>query len=276
MKIVWLTDIHLVFLRDPKSGVFDAEYFAFIDLVSAHAPDGVFITGDIGEAPETVGFLEDLAKRWSVPIYFVLGNHDFYRSSIAEMRGIVDSVCGKHPLLKYLTASGPIELTSEVGLVGHDGWTDGRDGDYGCDGKQNFFNDFKYIKELRANGPDPDFERWPILKRLADEAANHIELNMVSAAERYKRVFVLTHFPPFRQVAFLNGRMVDAQEASRSVSKAVGDAIIRVAERNPSTHFSVLCGHMHCKATYDPRENLRVMAGGATYGSPEVSAVFEI
>ncbi len=275
MKAVWLTDIHLVFLRDPKSGEFDSEYFTFVSEVASLLPDCILITGDIGESPEVVRFLHDLATRFDCPIYFILGNHDFYRSSIAATRKAVEVGIEAQSRLVYLTIRGPVGLTSGVGLIGHDGWPDGRDGDYGCDGRQDLFNDFKYIEELKVAGKDPDYDRWPILKRLADEAVTHLEANLVSAVQQYRKVFVLTHFPPFRQAAFLKGRMVDAQQASRCVSKAVGDLLMRVAEENPDNQFTVLCGHMHSKAYYSPRENLVVHAGAATYGSPEVSAIFD-
>jgi len=275
MKAVWLTDIHLVFLRDRDSGDFDPEYFTFVNSVSEVSADAVFITGDIGEAPEVVQFLLDLASCWKCPICFVLGNHDYYHSSIAKMRATVEDQLQSHPQLTYLTKSGVIELTSGVGLVGHDGWPDGRDGDYGCDGKQNSFSDFKFIEELKVIGVDLDYERWPTLKRLADEAALHLEKNLKIAAGRYKHVYVLTHFPPFRQVAFLKGKMVNPQQASRSVCKAVGDALLRVADESPGTRFTVLCGHMHSRATYQPKDNLSVIAGSATYGSPEIAEIFE-
>lgn len=275
MRAVWLTDLHLVFLRDPDSGVFDAEYFTFVKSVCDLDPDVVFITGDIGEAPETIGFLSGLDAEWKCPIYFVLGNHDYYRSSIAEMRRVVTNKFCSDPRLTFLTAAGVVKLTDEVGLVGHDGWPDGRDGDYGCDGKQDFFNDFKYIEELKVTRGDVDYERWPTLKRLADEAATHLEDALGHAVGQFQHVYVLTHFPPFREVAFLKGRMVDSHQSSRCVSKAVGDVILRFAEGNPDTRFTVLCGHMHSKATYEPRENLVVFSGSATYGAPGVASVFE-
>ena len=66
-----------------------------------------------------------------MPIYFVLGNHDYYHGSIAETRARVIELCGTHPRLRYLTALDEVEaLTRHVGLVGHDGWADGRAGDY--------------------------------------------------------------------------------------------------------------------------------------------------
>ena len=55
------------------------------DIVS-YKPDAVLLGGDIGEAPSLKGYLLGLEDHLERPIYFVLGNHDFYQGSIADVR----------------------------------------------------------------------------------------------------------------------------------------------------------------------------------------------
>src|SRR5436305_186175 len=81
-RLAWLTDIHLNFLRP-------AELKTFFD--SLPQADAFVITGDIGEAHDVLAHLRTFADRG--PTYFVLGNHDFYRGSIAGIRAEVSALC---------------------------------------------------------------------------------------------------------------------------------------------------------------------------------------
>ena len=83
-RLAWLTDIHLNFIAPYK---FDS----FVSDIRQQQPDVVLLSGDIGEANNVVYYLQRLAKGLARPIYFVLGNHDFYRASIAEVTAAVRS-----------------------------------------------------------------------------------------------------------------------------------------------------------------------------------------
>src|SRR3954451_10920779 len=91
--------------------------------------DAVLLGGAIAEPPDVADDLEDLDARLGLPIHFVLGNHDFYRGAISRVRAEVATICARSPRLVYLTQTGVVELTEGTGLVGHDGWADGRLGD---------------------------------------------------------------------------------------------------------------------------------------------------
>src|SRR4051812_20522338 len=98
-RLAWLTDIHLNFLR--QAGL-DA-FFASLPDADAYA-----ITGDFGEAHDVVAHLRAFAGR--VPVYFVLGNHDFYRGSIAGVRRDVRGLCREVPGLHWMPDSGVVQL----------------------------------------------------------------------------------------------------------------------------------------------------------------------
>src|SRR5260221_2548987 len=69
VRATWLTDIHLNFLRP-------LALRAFYDRVREQQPNVLLVTGDIGEADSVARFVEELSA--IAPIYFVLGNHDYY------------------------------------------------------------------------------------------------------------------------------------------------------------------------------------------------------
>lgn len=48
--------------------------------------EGVVISGDIAEVPSIESILKEMASTTQKPIYFVLGNHDYYRGSINDLR----------------------------------------------------------------------------------------------------------------------------------------------------------------------------------------------
>jgi 3',5'-cyclic AMP phosphodiesterase CpdA len=54
-------------------------------------PDAVLVGGDIGEADSFAGFLGRLAELLDVPLFFVLGNHDYYRGSmLGQLHGLLE------------------------------------------------------------------------------------------------------------------------------------------------------------------------------------------
>lgn len=78
MKLAWLTDIHLNFLdADERKRLYQ-------EIINTKC-DGVLISGDIAEAPSIKNILQELAIFIKKPIYFVLGNHDYYRGQVGEV-----------------------------------------------------------------------------------------------------------------------------------------------------------------------------------------------
>src|SRR5438128_329697 len=74
-RIAWLTDLHFDFLSPDEERL-------FLDRVRRDGPDVVVISGDISEARDVANDLRAIAERLALPVYFVLGNHDFYYGSI--------------------------------------------------------------------------------------------------------------------------------------------------------------------------------------------------
>lgn len=262
-RLAWLTDIHLNFLAP-------AELEVFWRHVDACGADALAIGGDISEAPHLVALLEAMADRLARPIYFVLGNHDYYFSSRQAVRHEVRALCARDPRLVWLTAGSVIELSSDAGLVGHDGWADAQLGDY----QRSFvmMNDYKLIAELAAYSPQ---SRWPVLKAWGQEAAEEAQGPLDTALERYGHVIFLTHVPPLREACWHQGQISNNEWLPHFTCYAMGRMLMETMLRHPRRQLTVLCGHTHGAGECQPLANLRIVTGGANYGEPAVQQVFQ-
>src|SRR5271157_3154922 len=93
--LAWVTDLHLDFL-EPR------QVDAFLSSLARLEVDALLIGGDISEAPDVHLMLNQLDNCFQRPIYFVLGNHDFYRGSIVGVRAKVTALCEACPRLCWL------------------------------------------------------------------------------------------------------------------------------------------------------------------------------
>lgn len=264
-RIAWLTDLHLNFLTAEELPV-------FWDRLAAAGADGVLISGDIAESRDVAYFLRKLADVAAAPVYFVLGNHDFYYGSIRGVRQQMTELCQRDPRLVWLNTAGVIELTPQVGLIGHDGWADARLGDY--ERSQVMMNDYVLIEEFA--GVDKE-RRWPLLKAQADDAAAMIRQSLPQALQRFERVIFVTHVPPFRDACWHQGQISDNEWLPHFTSQAMGEALLDIMRHYPRRQLLVLCGHTHGQgeARLGEHQNIQVLTGGAVYCEPEIQRVFE-
>lgn len=262
-RVAWLTDVHLNF-------VVPATLDELFQSIRDAQADAVLISGDIAESHDVVGYLLLMDEALELPIYFVLGNHDFYFGSIASVRQQVGELCEQQPNLCYLTAVDVVEIAPKVGLVGHDGWADGRIGDY--EGSLVMLNDYRLIDELAGMSKA---DRLRVLNRLGDEAASHVRRVLPVALEKYAEVFLVTHVPPLREACWHEGRLSDDEWAPHFSCQAVGDAILEVMAGWPHRKLTVLCGHTHGAGETRPLDNVLIITGGAEYRKPVVTRVFE-
>lgn len=258
MNIAWLTDPHLNF-----AGISGAE--ALCAEVSRRGARALLVGGDIGEAPDLEGWLELMAQRMRPdPVYFVLGNHDFYHGSIASVRARCAELTEAVDNLWWLGACPePVALTAQTGLVGHDGWGDGRAGD--VETSRVHLADFVCIQELRVCTHPELIAR---LAELGDEAAAFVRPRLRAALDEFAHVIVLTHVPPLRQAAWHEGGPSDDEWAPFFVCQAVGDVLLELAAQAPQVQITVLCGHTHSAGQVWAAPNVRILTGAATYRKP--------
>lgn len=264
MRLAWLTDIHLNFLKP-------YQFDSFFAQIRAQQPDALVITGDIGEGRSIVYFLQMLDKRLHLPIYYVLGNHDYYYGSFSDIASRMHQVCTDSPRLRWLDAAGVVELAPDVALVGHGSWSDGRLGDYA--NSEVELLDFLLVENFV--GLDKT-ARLGLLNALGDAAATHLRRAVSMAVQRYATVYVATHVPPFREACRHEGQISHEHFLPHFACKAVGDVLRDIMLKHPDREMIVLCGHTHGAGDTYILDNLRVITGGAEYRSPTVQTVFDI
>ena len=259
-----MADIHLNFLdRDGLE--------AFYDQVRDVKADAVLIAGDIAESRSVERRLAELAERAQRPIWFVLGNHDFYRGSIAEVRERMGRVTEASRWLRWLPRAGVVSLTAQTALIGHDGWADGRYGDYA--GSSVMINDYLLIDELAGLHAA---DRLARLHALGDEAAAYVRTALHEALATHRHVLFVTHPPPFAEACRHHGEASDPGWLPHFSCAAVGAVLTEIMLDHPDQHLTVLCGHTHSAGTFDILPNVRVLSGGAVYKYPELQALFDV
>lgn len=263
-RLAWATDVHLNFLSVEGLRI-------FCEALSAQEADLIVITGDLAEATSLESVLSFLASHVGVPIGFVLGNHDYYRSSIRRVRDVVRGICVHSPWLAYLPDAGVVALGPDVALVGVDGWADGRIGDYAR--SPVMLNDYLLIAELVGLTKAARLEK---LRRLGDEEAERLQGLLAKALGRYHRVIVATHVPPFKEASWHEGRLSDDDWLPHFACGAVGEVLREAALREPARTIRVLCGHTHGGGSAELLPNLKVVTGAAEYGEPRVQGLIEL
>lgn len=263
-RAAWLSDVHLNFLGAGQLATFLAD-------LAANRPDAVLIGGDIAEAHDLLKFLALLDQQLPCPVYFVLGNHDYYFSSIGEVRQAVREYCRTAPEMVWLPDAGVVELTPKVALVGHDSWADGRLGDYF--GSPVQLNDFRLIHDF---APGDKRQHLAVMQRLADEAVEHFRRYLPAALEQYEQVLVLTHVPPTRESCWHEGQTSSDHWLPFFSAAAVGAELLETAKKYPDREITVLCGHTHSEGEAKVANNLRVLTAAAQYGKPQVQLVLDL
>ncbi len=263
-RLAWLTDIHLEFLDD--RGVED-----FCQSVVDLSPDAVLIGGDISNASNIERHLDTLEKHTECPIYFVLGNHDFYGGSIEDIRSLVQVQTRGSRRLNWLPVSGVVELADNTGLIGHGGWADGRLG-RGAH-SQVLLNDYFHIGEFIGLSQNERFEQ---LNTFGDQAAGYFRNLLPEAAERFPNLLLLTHVPPFRESCWYRGNISSDEYLPHFACQVVGEVLTDVMRGYPESNLTVLCGHTHSRGEVKIASNLSVKTGKAVYGSPQVQELIVV
>jgi Icc-related predicted phosphoesterase len=285
-KLLMATDVHLNFVHEEKIK-------SFCKHINDAKPDAMVITGDIAEAQNVVyylGLLHEYTKPSVFPIFFVLGNHDYYNSSFKEVRDTMEKLFtyqhkgikipqigkgNKNKRLIWLNSSGVIPLTKDTCLVGADGFYDGQHG--------NFFfskvdlNDYHVIQDLSWPVCQNKHDRHKKINEIAQHDAKIIGENIRTAFKDCKaqKVFVATHVSPFQENSVYNGKQSDEHWMPHFSCKAIGDELLACAIENPDKEIIVLCGHSHGTIEVKHMPNLICFTGAARYRFPDIARIWE-
>ncbi len=217
--------------------------------------------------------LKEMADTINKPIYFVLGNHDYYRGSVAPLRQEMIDLIHHETLLHWLPALGAQDLGCQTILLGADSWADGRYGNYA--NSRVSLNDSRLINDLFQKNI---LGKYPLLEKmqeLSDKDAMQLKNHLADGIKNHspRKVIILIHVPPFKEVCLYEGKISNDDFLPFFSSKATGDILIEVAQKNPDIEFLALCGHTHSKAYWNPCDNLIVKAGAAEYMQPEIQEI---
>lgn len=264
MRATWLTDIHLNFLRP-------LALRSFYERIAAEQPQVLLVTGDIGESDSVVRFVTELGQL--APVYFVLGNHDYYRSSIAAVRGAMERL---DESATWLPGHGPMRITPHTMILGVDGWGDARCGDLASTVQ---LSDWKLIEDFKKAQNDPEL-RIEICRRLGGNEARALR-DKLELAKGAPQLLVLTHVPPFPEACVYGGEPSTPPWLPWFTCIGTGEVLHAHAEAYPEQQILVLCGHSHGAGSFRPLPNLEVRTGGwpagvQDYGNPLVQQTIEV
>lgn len=261
--MTWLTDVHLERLRP-------GELAAFYARVERERPEVLLLTGDVFERISPARWVSRFER--IAPTYFVLGNHDFYGSTIARVRRDAATTAG------YLPARGAVPLTPSTTLVGVDGWCDARAGDLRSPVR---LNDWRAISDLRGLGNQPAEARARRLEDLGRAEAQILRARLDQVPEGARSVIVLTHVPTHAGACWHDGRISDPEFLPWFTCVSTGEVVDAWADAHPGVQIVVLCGHTHGRGEHRPRSNVVVRTGGwapgeVDYGNPIVQDTWEV
>jgi predicted phosphohydrolase len=267
MRLAWATDTHFDLAEPPAAQ-------AFFDEVKAAHADALLITGDISTGDDVGSCVSWIQSEIGIPLFFVLGNHDYYGSSIGTVRKRMRQLTHRSKDIKWLSAlTGPVMLGPNTALVGHDGWYDGG---YGDPNTPVELRDFEQIDDFYGLCREERFER---MEHLARDAVNHLTRVLLTATQPIPHVIIATHVPPFPETSLYRGERSTPEKLPFYASKMLGELVWDLPYYTAKdATITVLCGHTHAAYDGQPLQDLpqlTVKVGAAEYRHPRLAGVLE-
>jgi hypothetical protein len=211
--------------------------------------------------------------RVNKPVYFVLGNRDFYEGICEDSIQIAYNHCmwlqDKTEQFIYLSEVDYVQLTKNTLLVGVDGL-----GGLGPNTTSRVM-DFFHIQDLSRLSSD--LKRFEWMRTRAKKETIELERKLIRAATRAKQIIIATHVPPFPGASWHEGKPSYADYLPFFCCPTMGQMLLEVASQQPDIEFHILCGHTHSPAPlYRPLPNLTVETSGAEYLNPKISRILEL
>src|SRR5688572_28779642 len=221
-KLAWATDIHLDRLNE-------RDYREYKEYLQELDPDALIISGDIAEGEVVCRSLRDFNDSFDFPVYFVLGNHDFYHSSFAETEEKIRALVKNAENLHWLSESGIIRLNDSTALIGVEGWGDGRNGNLNL--SEGAARDILAIADYKGLTRE---EVKIFLNEKGDKYAAMLKPVLKEAVENFEKIILVMHVPPFVEVCFDRDlRICGEFKLPFYTCKAIGDMILDVMSENP-------------------------------------------
>lgn len=267
-EIAWATDIHFDHARGT---IIDSFFNSVKSSLAGHNLVGLVITGDISNSSDLERHLCLISESVDIPVYFVLGNHDAYGSSIGHARDIARNVSKKKSNMFFLDGSKAYMITDKTCVVGVNGWADARTGNFMR--VPDLLADYHLVADLKhINIPKL---REKKLNQLGDENANRLRRSLETVPEEAEEVIIATHVPPWREACWHEGEISDDTWSPHFTCIAVGQEIERYADESGKS-ITVLCGHTHGEGDVKIKDNIRSLTGYAKYQNPSLCDLVKI
>jgi len=276
MKLAWVTDIHLDCVDNLQTALNSLN-------AGLAGCDGLILSGDISTGSSVTYHLRDLEEVVQKPIYFVLGNHDYYFSDILDVRHRVVETTRYMSFSKYLGAIPYHRLSNSTVIIGSDGWYDAFNGD--AIGSDMIMNDWLKIADFKPaikNSLMGKTINKSIIMQVAREickaSVNHIIKSIKIVADDSEHVIVVTHVPPFAE-SYTDDKyknILPQNVIPWYTSKMMGEMLKTAAKTYQQTRFTVLSGHTHSPFEGDILHNLHAKVGKSQYGSPQIAGYINI
>ena len=228
--------------------------------LNAAKPVGLFLTGDISSGFLLESDLNFLARSFDGPIYFVLGNHDYHKRHIESVHADVRRLCNEHANLHWMTDEGVISLDEDVALIGTEGWYDARLGDPRL--LKFTFDWFLTMNFLQLENMDERIRTW---QTMAQSSASLIEERLLKALDDHKTVYVLTHFPPWKEACRSYGTFMEKLWLPYNTNQILGETIEKIMANHKKKRVVVLAGHTHEACHIRVRSNIECIVARASY-----------
>lgn len=246
---LWATDLHLNY--------FDDKYITNFGkfLSSKYQAKGFIISGDISLGNKLERNLKTLSNAIQMPIYYVLGNHDYWYSSFNEIDKLTKSLNDNSLINLNLSH---LQINSKTILIGFDGWYDCSFGE--IDTKIQM-TDWVRIKEFQNQDP------IKISKKRSASYLSFLDRALSFKNQGITNQIVVTHIPPFEQL------IKNKKTAKPFYGSSISGQILSKLS-NDFDKIICLSGHTHNKASYQ-QDNLLCYVGEACRGKPSLAGLLD-
>lgn len=241
MRALWLTDLHVNRLDQEQ-------YNQLLNRIKISDAEAIWLTGDIGDPPLNWTFLEDLFCIFNKPIYFVLGNHDYYHQQVDATRQKARDFSQSYPNAYYLATEAGF-VWEEQFILGVGGWAN--TGNIPI--KEKTWDSDAIDDLLRLN----NFQLQTKLNELAESDAQTLLLKCAAGiTDKIKKVTIFTHVPP---TDAMHGKYsIKPLQDNRTIyySSALSAAFKSLLQDYPDIEFQVYSGHLHQSQVYKINDRL--------------------
>ena len=141
-EFIWLTDLHLDMVEDKELQVFYRS-------LKNHPSKGIFITGDIADGENFPKFLEEIQAISKKPLYFVLGNHDYYGNTLQDTFKKASLLSKANKEIHFLPDASC--LLDDFALIGINNFNDGEGHDF--EKSEIWLRDYNEIEDFKVLSP---------------------------------------------------------------------------------------------------------------------------